>query len=117
VGYGHLYALLKFPDPVVHTPAVLSTNGLESERESWRRGLAAMPDLHHEFIDVLVTPTLEAARTVVTGTFQGAYGGLTAHGRRFEIDQALFAHICDGKISDLWEMVDIAALKAQLSGE
>lgn len=58
-------------DVVVHAPAGLSTVGLESERESWRKATLAMPDLHHEFVDVLSSPTIVAARTIVTGTMHG----------------------------------------------
>jgi predicted ester cyclase len=70
---------------VVHAPAGLSTCGLDSERESWRNARAAMPRLRHEFFDVLATPSVEAARTVVTGTFDGTYGGLSAQGRHFQM--------------------------------
>jgi predicted ester cyclase len=101
-------------DVVVHAPAGLSTIGIEGEKESWRKAKATMPDLHHEFIDVLTTSSHEAARTVVTGTLRGTYGGLTATGRRFETDQAVFARIRDGKISELWEIVDVAAIREQL---
>lgn len=103
-------------DVVVHAPAGLSTRGLESEKESWRRAKAAMPDLHHEFADVLATPSLEAARTVVNGTLHGTYGQITAEGRSFRIDQAVFARVRDGRISELWEIVDVASLKEQLAG-
>ncbi|MBN1192076.1 MAG: ester cyclase [Coriobacteriia bacterium] len=104
-------------DVVVHAPAGLSTLGLESEKESWRKARAAMRGLHHDFLDVLVTPTLEAARTAVTGTFDGTYGGLTAQGREFRIDQAVFAHVRDGKIAELWEIVDVDSLREQLRGD
>lgn len=103
-------------DVVVHAPAGLSTRGLASEKESWRNAVRAMTGLHHEFVDVLVTPSLEAARTVVTGTLRGTYGGLSAQGREFRIDQAVFAHIRDGKIAELWEIVDVDALREQLRG-
>jgi predicted ester cyclase len=103
-------------DVVVHAPAGLSTHGLESEKESWRKAKAAMPDLHHEFVDVLATPSLEAARTVVTGTMHGTYGGIVAEGRRFTIDQAVFARVRDGRISELREIVDVESLKDQLAG-
>jgi ketosteroid isomerase-like protein len=103
-------------DVVVHAPAGLSTRGLDSEKESWRNAVLTMTGLHHEFVDVLVTPSLEAARTVVTGTFSGTYGGLSAQGREFRIDQAVFAHIRDGKIAELWEIVDVDSLREQLSG-
>jgi len=101
-------------DVVVHAPAGLSTVGLESERESWRKAKLSMPDLHHEFIDVLSGPHVVAARTVVTGTLRGSYGGLSSEGRSFTVDQAVFAHVRDGKIAELWEIVDVASLREQL---
>ncbi len=101
-------------DVVVHAPAGLSTTGLESEKESWRKAKSTIPDLHHEFVDVLTTSSSEAARTLVTGTLHGTYGGFTAKGRHFKIEQEVFARVRDGKISELWEIVDIASLKDQL---
>lgn len=99
---------------VVHAPAGLSTVGLESERESWRKAKSAMPDLHHQSIDVFSSPTGEAARFVVTGTMRGTYGGFSSEGNSFRVDQAVFAHIRDGKITELWEIVDTVALREQL---
>ena len=104
-------------DVVVHAPAGLSTVGIESEKESWRRAKAAMADLHHEFVEVLTTASCEAALTVVSGTMRGTYGGLSAEGRRFATDQAVFARLRDGRISELWEIVDVAAIKAQLEAD
>jgi len=104
-------------DVVVHAPAGLSTVGIESEKESWRKAKSAMPDLRHEFMEVLTTSSREAARTVVSGTMRGAYGGLTAEGRRFSTEQAVFARVRDGKISELWEIVDVSAIKDQLTAD
>ena len=101
-------------DVVVHAPAGLSTVGLESERESWRKAKSVMRDIHHEFIDVFGSPTAEAARAVVTGTMYGSYGGLSSEGRAFRVDQAVFAHIRGGKIAEMWEIVDTAVLREQL---
>jgi predicted ester cyclase len=101
-------------DVIVHAPAGLSTVGLESERESWRKARSAMPDLHHQFMDVFSSPTAEAARCVVTGTMRGSYGGFSAEGRSFRVDQAVFAHVKDGKITELWEIIDTAILREQL---
>jgi predicted ester cyclase len=101
-------------DVVVHAPAGLSTVGLEGERESWRKAKAAIPDLRHEFVDVVSSPVVVAARTVVTGTMHGSYGGLSARGRSFKADQAVFAHVRDGKIAELWEIVDTDDLREQL---
>lgn len=101
-------------DVVVHAPSGLSTVGLENERESWRKAKLAIPDLRHRFVDILSSPTVIAARTVVTGTMHGSYGGLSAQGQSFKVDQAVFAHVRAGKIAELWEIVDTAVLREQL---
>ena len=101
-------------DVIVHAPMGLSTVGLAAEQESWRKAKIAMADLHHDFIAVIQDGDMEAARCVVTGTFDGAYAGVAAVARSFRVDQALFARIRDGKIEELWEIVDTASLLNQL---
>jgi ketosteroid isomerase-like protein len=102
-------------DVIVHAPMGLSTVGLAAEQESWHRAKTAMHDLHHEFLTVLQNGRLEAARCVVTGTFDGTYGTIVAVAKPFRVDQALFAQLRDGKIAELWEIVDTASLLDQLS--
>ncbi len=70
---------------------------------------------HHEVMDVLSRPGVIAARTVVTGTMRGSYGGVAAEGRSFKVDQAVFAYVRDDKIAELWEIVDVASAREQLS--
>lgn len=101
---------------IVHAPFGLSTVGLEAERESWRRAKAAMPDLRHDFQTVVCDGSSESARCAVTGTLTGEYGGLRAEGIPFRVDQGLFARIQDGKIAELWEIVDTESLLTQLGG-
>ena len=101
-------------DVIVHAPFGLSTKGLIAEQESWRRALRAMTDLRHDFQVTVVEGTMEAARCIVTGTLTGSYGGLSGNGRSFRIDQALFARTRDGRIEELWEIVDTEALLRQL---
>lgn len=102
---------------VVHAPAGLSTQGAQAEWASWEKARTAMPGLTHTVIDVLTTPSLEAARVEVSGLFDGAYGGLVAHGRPFRIDQAVFARVEGGRIVELWEIVDVAALRDQVESD
>jgi predicted ester cyclase len=102
-------------DVVVHAPAGLSTVGLENEKESWRKAKATMPDIHHEVLVVVAEAPFVAAKCVVSGTLRGSYGTFTAEGRSFKVDQALFAHVRDGKIDELWEIVDTATANEQLS--
>ena len=101
-------------DVIVHAPFGLSTVGLGAEKASWQQALAAMHDLRHELLDVLIDDEMESARCVVTGTLRGTYGGISAGGKSYSVDQAVFARIRDGKIAELWEIVDTDALLRQL---
>jgi steroid delta-isomerase-like uncharacterized protein len=99
---------------VVHAPLGFSTEGIEAEKAAWRSALAGVPDLRHDIKEVISGGSTMAARAVVTGTHRGPFVGLPATGRRFEIDQAVFAHIRDGKAAEVWEIADSAALLQQL---
>ncbi len=101
-------------DVVVHAPMGLSTTGIAAEQQVWRDALAAMPDIRHDIREVLNVGPAIAARAVVTGTLQGDFAGIEGRGQTFEIDQALFAHVRDGKIVEAWEIADTASLLRQL---
>jgi predicted ester cyclase len=105
---------LLHPDVVVHAPAGLSTATLEEEKEVWRKVLAAMPDLRHDVQEVVVEGDIEMARVVVTGTLTASFGGIAASGGSFRIDQAVIAHLREGKVAEAWEIADIAALREQV---
>ncbi len=102
------------PDVVVHAPMDLSTEGLEAEKEVWKKALAAMPDIRHDIQEAISADSMIAARAIVTGTLQGEFGGISATGKSFKIDQAVFAHVRAGKASEVWEIVDTASLMRQL---
>ncbi|CAN5314747.1 hypothetical protein BH20ACT22_BH20ACT22_26270 [soil metagenome] len=104
------------PEVVVHAPMGLSTLGPEAEKAVWRDALRAMPDLQHEIQEVLVSGSTIAARAVVTGTLLGSFAGIDGNGRRFRVDQGLFAHVRDDRIVEAWEIVDAASLLQQLEG-
>jgi predicted ester cyclase len=101
-------------DVIVHAPFGLSTVGLGAEKASWQQAVAEIHDLRHDFQDVLVDGEMESARCVVTGTLRGTYGGISGAGKHFTVDQAVFARTRDGKIAELWEIVDSDALLRQL---
>ena len=104
---------LLHPDAVIHAPRGLSTNDLEAEKAVWREALAAMPDLRHEVMEVVVDGDVEMARVVVTGTMAANFGGVEGTGRPFRMDQAVITHLRDGKIAEGWEIADVAALEQQ----
>jgi C-1 hydroxylase len=104
------------PEVVVHAPLGLSTRSADHERQVWRAALDAFPDLHHDVRETLSRDSTVAARIVVTGThLGGAFAGIEPRGGRFTVDQAIFAHLQDGLIVELWELVDGASVRQQLS--
>ena len=102
-------------DVAVHAPLGLSTTNVDDEKAVWKDALAAMPDLRHDLQEVVVEGDVEMARVVVTGTMAGGFAGLEGSGRSFRIDQAVIVHLRDGKVSEAWEIADIAALRAQVA--
>jgi predicted ester cyclase len=106
---------LLVPDAVIHAPRGLSTVSREAEKAVWREALAAMPDLRHNVQEVLVGRDIEMARVVVTGTMVATFGGVTGTGRSFQMDQAVIAHLRDGRIGEAWEIADVAALERQMT--
>jgi predicted ester cyclase len=106
---------LLHPDVVVHAPLGLSTTNLDDEKAGWKDALAAMPDLRHDLQEVVMAGDVEMARVVVTGTMAGGFAGLEESGRSFRIDQAVITHLRGGKVSEAWEIADIAALRAQVA--
>jgi predicted ester cyclase len=115
-GAGDLDAFddLLHSDAVVHAPLGLSTTNVEDEKATWTDALAAMPDIRHEVQEVVVDGDVEMARVVVTGTMSESFGGVEGTGRSFRIDQAVITHLRDGKVTEAWEIADIAALREQV---
>jgi ketosteroid isomerase-like protein len=101
-------------DVVVHAPRGLSSEDLESEKQVWREAVAAMPDLRHEVQEVVAQGDVEMARVVVTGTLQHEFAGVSGAGRPFRMDQAVIAHLRDGKITEAWEIADVGSLEEQV---
>jgi predicted ester cyclase len=106
---------LLHPDVVVHAPLGLSTTNIDDDKAVWRDALAAMPDLRHDVREVVVDGDVEMARVVVTGTMAASFAGVDGSGRGFRIDQAVITHLRDGKVTEAWEIADIAALRAQVT--
>lgn len=116
---GQLDAFDEYLDPevVVHAPLGLSSRGVDAERNVWKRALTAFPDLRHDIQEVLTSGSTVAARVIVTGTQHSEFVGIAPTGRTFTVDQAIFARVHEGRIAELWEIVDGASLKEQLDPE
>lgn len=98
------------PDVVVHAPLGLSTRGVEQEKQVWRDALAAMPNLRHDVQEVISEEGSMAARVVVTGSLRQEFAGVPPTRRPFRLDQVVFAHVRDGKATEVWEVADVGVL-------
>jgi predicted ester cyclase len=101
-------------DAVIHAPLGLSTTSADAEKAVWRDALSAIPGLRHDVQEVVVDGEVEMARVVVTGTMAGGFAGVEGSGRSFRIDQAVIAHLHEGRVVEAWEIADIAALREQV---
>lgn len=99
---------------VVHGPLGFSSRGVDAEKQAWKRALTTFRDLRHDIQEVLSGGSTVAARVVVSGTQEREFAGIEPSGRTFTVDQAIFAHARQGKIVEVWEIVDGASLKEQL---
>jgi steroid delta-isomerase-like uncharacterized protein len=101
-------------DVVVHDPSGLTVVGLDHEKETWRTARQAMPGLNHEVQEIVSEGNALAARVVVSGTLRGTFAGVSADGKGFKVDQAIFMHIREGKGKELWAIVDTGSFRQQV---
>jgi ketosteroid isomerase-like protein len=111
---------LLVPDAVIHAPRGLSSTSRDAEKEVWREARAAMPGLLHDVQEILVGRDVEGrdvemARVVVSGTMAAEFGGIDGGGRSFRMDQAVIAHLRDGRITEAWEIADVGARELQVT--
>ena len=104
-------------DVVVHDPSGLTAVGLDHEKETWRKARQAMPGLSHEVQEVVSEGATLAARIVVSGTLRGAFAGVSADGKGFKVDQAIFMHIQEGKAKEMWAIVDTGSFRQQVGAD
>jgi predicted ester cyclase len=104
-------------DVVVHDPGGLTAVGLDHEKETWRKARQTMPGLSHKVQEVVSEGSTLAARVVISGTLRGSFGGVSADGKGFKVDQAIFMHIQEGKAKEMWAIVDTGSFRQQVGAD
>lgn len=100
-------------DVILHDPNGRG-RGLDHEKETWRASRAAMQDLGHDVREVLSSGSMVAARIKVSGILHGTFAGVSADGRAFEVDQAIFMLVSGGKAQEIWTIVDTGSFYRQV---
>ncbi|GIF47774.1 hypothetical protein Afe04nite_23130 [Asanoa ferruginea] len=102
------------PDVIFHAPVPMGVGGQEAMKRVWTVLLRAFPDVHVSTEDVIVEGDKVVYRQTVTGTHQGEYRGIPATGRHVEYDEIFIVRFADGRIVEIWGVVDVLAQLRQL---
>ena len=88
--------------------------GVAGYRTMLERDFAEIPDLHFNIALLVIDPPYVSARLTFDCTPVGTFLGLAVNGRRVEFTENVIYEFRDGKIVEVWSVVDKAAIEAQL---
>jgi steroid delta-isomerase-like uncharacterized protein len=103
------------PDVLIHMPlATEAPRPQEAFRQLWAMLLRGLPDLHLTIEDLIAEGDKVVMRASVTGTHQGEYMGLPPTGRSIKYNEIFIWRLADGRIAEMWGVVDVFAQMKQL---
>lgn len=91
--------------------------GREPLKAAMARVAQGLADAEFRVDDVIAEGDRVAVRLTSSATHIGAFMGLPASGRRYEIQEIHIFRIRDGQVAEHWHEFDRAALVRQLTGE
>ena len=98
-------------DKVRHNGRLL---GLAGYRDMLEGDFRAIPDLRYEIRLLLADPPWIASRLHFDCTPAGVLFDLPVNGRRVRFDENVFYEYADGKIENVWSIIDAAAIAEQI---
>lgn len=104
--------LVKFVDDDVHHNG--RRLGLSGYREMLERDYEDIPDLRFAIALLVCDPPHVAARLAFDVSPRGNFLGLDINGRRVSFTENVFYAFRDGKIAEVWSVIDKAAIEDQL---
>ncbi|MFM0005540.1 MULTISPECIES: ester cyclase [Paraburkholderia] len=91
--------------------------GLSGYREMLERDFREIPDLHFDIQLLISDPPYIASRLGFVCTPKGAFLGLAVNGKRVSFTENVFYQFRNGKIEQVWSVIDKAAIEAQLESD
>ncbi|WP_407156716.1 ester cyclase [Bradyrhizobium sp. STM 3557] len=88
--------------------------GLSGYRQMLERDFADIPDLYFDVELLVADPPHVASRLRFDCTPKGQFLGLDVNGRRVVFAENVFYRFRDGRIEQVWSVIDKAAIEAQL---
>ena len=98
-------------DDVVHNGRPI---GLSGYRAMLEQDVRDIPDLRFAIELLALEPPLVASRLAFDCRPAGRFLGLDVNGRRVAFTENVFYAFRDGKIAQVWSVIDKAAIEAQL---
>ncbi len=81
--------------------------------DTWHEGFS---DFRFDIHSVVSSGDRAAVHATLEGTHDGPWGGLDPTGRTIAVEHMFFLGFEDGRIAEVWELLDRAELHSQLSG-
>ena len=91
--------------------------GLPGYRRMLERDFEEIPDLHFEIRLLVADPPHVASRLAFDCSPRGTFLGLPVDGRRVSFTENVFYEYRDGRIAQVWSVIDKPAIEAQLARE
>ncbi|HWA50959.1 MAG TPA: ester cyclase [Dongiaceae bacterium] len=89
--------------------------GLSGYREMLEKDVAAIPDLYFDIHLLVSDPPYVASRLYFDCTPTGDLFDLAVNGKRVKFCENVFYEFRNGKIVEVWSVIDKAAIEAQLA--
>lgn len=105
------------PEFTFHVRGMTRQMDAAALRDIIRRWRVGFPDLHFEIRAVVATGENAALHATLTGTHRGAWSGLEPTGRSIDVEHMYFFRFEEGRVAEVWELLDRPALERQLAGE
>ncbi len=90
--------------------------GLAGYRAMLERDFEEIPDLHFDIELLVCEPAYVASRLRFDCAPKGLFLSLPVNGRRVVFAENVFYRFRNGKIEEVWSVIDKAAVEAQLRG-
>jgi steroid delta-isomerase-like uncharacterized protein len=88
--------------------------GLSGYRAMLERDFSEIPDLYFNIHLLISDPPRVASRLGFVCTPKGKFLGLPVNGKRISFAENVFYQFREGKIEQVWSVIDKAAIEAQL---
>jgi steroid delta-isomerase-like uncharacterized protein len=88
--------------------------GLAGYRQMLERDFEAIPNLHFDIELLTADPPYVASRLRFDCSPRGRFLGLEVNGKHISFTENVFYQFRDGKIAEVWSIIDKQAIEAQL---